>query len=70
MVYVFPNFKSKAALKAAVKAGQTVTVSNTGPLSNKDTNNGRFAAAGPHFPAAHKWYAEVTVVGGKVVKVK
>ena len=69
MVYVYPNFKSKKELKEAVAAGRTVTVSGTGPMSG-DKSNGTVPAAGPHFPAPHKWYAQVVVKDGKVIKVK
>ncbi len=70
MVYVYPNYKSKKALKDAVAEGKTVTVSSAEPLLVGDASNGTFAAAGPHYPQPHKWYATVTVKDGKVVKVK
>lgn len=67
-MYVEPNFKSKKALKAAVAAGEPVTVFSPGPFPAPQ--NGRAALEGPHFPAAHTWYAEATVENGRVVKVK
>jgi hypothetical protein len=33
-------------------------------------HNGTETVSGPHFPAPHKWYANVEVVDGIVVKVK
>lgn len=68
MVYVNPNFKTKKALKEAVKNGDTVTVFNPG--IGQAPTNGVAYIEGPHYPQPHNWYAEVTVQDGKVVKVK
>lgn len=38
-----------------------------GDLSNF---TGKVYLEGPHYPAAHSWYAEAELVDGKVVKVK
>jgi hypothetical protein len=67
MAYVDPNFKSKKALKEAVAAGQEVTVFNPGLGTAKV--NGRECIEGPHYPEPHRWYAEVEILNGKVVKV-
>ena len=67
MAYVEPNFKTKKALKEAVKAGQEVYVFSPGPFGVK--SEGRVAVEGPHYPKPHTWYASVEVKGGKVVKV-
>ncbi len=66
-MYVSPNFKSKKALKDAVKAGQTVTVFSPGPFPCP--NEGKVSVEGPHYPEPHKWYGTVVVENGKVVKV-
>ena len=66
-MYVNPNFKTRKALVEAVKAGQTVTVYSPGPFPAK--TDGTEFIEGPHYPEAHKWYAKVQVVQGKVVKV-
>ncbi len=72
--YVYPNFKSKKALKEAIAAGQPVTFQGQGMVSswNKDYSKftGTECVCGPHYPAPHSWYAEVTFDNGKVVKVK
>lgn len=68
MAYVNPNFKTKAALKNAVKNGETVTVFSPGPFPANQ--NGTEYIEGPHYPQPHSWYAQVTVENGKVVKVK
>ena len=67
-MYVSPNFKSKAALKRAVEAGQTVTVYAPGLGTVPET--GAVVVEGPHYPMPHTWYGTVTVAAGRVVKVK
>lgn len=66
-MYVHPNFPSKKALKAAVKAGERVTVSSPGPFPAK--RDGIEYIEGPHYPQPHTWYAQVEVKDGIVVKV-
>lgn len=68
MSYVSPNFKTKKALKEAVAKGETVTVFSPG--LGTPTDNGTEYIEGPHYPEPHRWYAKVTIKGGKVVKVK
>jgi len=68
-MYTSINFKTKKALKEAVAAGKVVEVYNPGPFGDPP-ENGSCAVEGPHFPAAHTWYAQVELKGGKVVKVK
>lgn len=67
-MYVSPNFKTKKALKEAVADGKEVTVYSPGPFPAKQ--NGTEYVEGPHYPAPHSWYAQVTVKDGKVIKVK
>jgi hypothetical protein len=67
MAYVSPNFKTKKALKNAVKKGISVTVYSPGPFLA--TENGEEFIEGPHFPEPHRWYAKVLVEHWRVVKV-
>lgn len=67
-MYVSPNFKTKKALKEAVARGDEVTVFSPGPFPAPE--NGNAAIEGPHYPEPHRWYANVTVENGRVVKVK
>ena len=69
-MYASPNFKTKKALKEAVKEGRVVTVFQPGPFGGNAPTDGVVCLEGPHFPLSHKWYAEATLEGGKVVKVK
>ena len=71
MAYVDPNFKTKKALKEAVAAGQCVTVFQPGGMFALTLREGRFATIeGPHYPEPHRWYAQVEVEHGAVIKVK
>jgi len=67
-MYVDPNFKTKKALKEAVAAGRVVTVFSPGPFPAP--TDGKATIEGPHYPAAHSWYAQVTVENGQVKTVK
>ena len=66
-MYVNPNFKTKKALKEAVKNGDRVEVFSPGPFPAKQ--NGEDAVEGPHYPKPHSWYASVIIKDGLVVKV-
>lgn len=69
MAYASQNFKSKKALKEAVAAGEEVTIwSYAGIFPTK--TDGATTLEGPWNPQPHSWYAAVTMVDGKVVKVK
>lgn len=68
-MYVNPNFKTKKALKFAIKNGMLVTVFQPGPFQDTCLN-GRAAVEGPHYPEPHRWYASVEIEDGKVIKVK
>lgn len=66
-MYVTPNFKTKKALKDAIATGEIVEVFSPGPFPAKA--NGRETIEGPHYPEPHRWYAQVEVEDGRVVKV-
>jgi len=67
-MYTDTNFKTKKALKEAVAAGQKVTL--YAPGLGTPVRDGVDCVEGPHYPAPHTWYAEVTMKDGFVVKVK
>lgn len=69
MAYTVINFKSKAALIRALKAGDSIRVFQPGPFG-PSVSDGRVALEGPHYPAAHTWYAQGQVTGGLLVSVK
>lgn len=69
-MYTSINFKSKKALKEAVKAGQKVHVFQPGPFGGGDNQqNGVVGLEGPHYPEPHRWYASATLKDGYIVKV-
>lgn len=68
-MYTDKNFKTKKALKDAVKAGEIVTVYQPGPFGGNEPANGVVYLEGPHYPEAHKWYASATLENGRIVKV-
>ncbi len=68
MAYTDTNFKTKKALKEAVAAGKAVTCFCPG-IGTVPTN-GTVCIEGPHYPGPHKWYAEVEIKNGVIVKVK
>lgn len=67
-MYTTKNFRTKTALKKAVKDGERVTL--FAPGFGAPVENGTEYVEGPHYPAPHSWYAEVRVEDGAVVKVK
>ena len=63
------GFKTKKALKEAIAAGERVTVYQPGPFGGSEPREGRVFLEGPHYPAAHTWYAQGTLQDGVLVKV-
>lgn len=81
MAYTVINFKTKKALKEAIKLHQSINDSirsisyaircyqpGLGPDLSDYT--GSVALEGPHYPKAHTWYAAAELKNGIVVKVK
>jgi hypothetical protein len=66
-MYTTTNFKTKKALKEAVKNGESVRVYSPGPFPCPQ--NGEVSLEGPHFPEPHRWYATAVVVNGIIKKV-
>lgn len=69
-MYTDINFKTKKALKDALARGMKITYHQPGPFGGKEVKDGKIYLEGPHYPAAHSWYAEATVKDGYIVKVK
>lgn len=68
-MYASKNFKTKKALKEAVSKGEEISVFQPGPFGGNEPENGSVSVEGPHFPEPHRWYARVTLKGGKIIKV-
>jgi hypothetical protein len=74
-MYTTKNFKTKKALKEAVKASLTndhepVTYFQPGPFGGNEPESGTFCVEGPHYPEPHKWYATCKAENGRIVSVK
>jgi hypothetical protein len=69
-MYTTKNFRTKKALKEAVASGEKITFYQPGPFGGNEPENGTIYLEGPHYPEAHKWYAQATVENGLVTKVK
>ena len=67
-MYCEKNFKHKIELKRAVAAGEKIGI--FAPGLGTPVSDGREFLEGPHYPAPHTWYAEVTMEDGIIVKVK
>ena len=69
-MYTTTNYKTKKALKDAVKAGEQVTYFQPGPYAGNEPDNGTIFIEGPHYPQPHRFYAQATIENGVIVKVK
>jgi hypothetical protein len=67
-MYASINFKTKKALKEAVAKGEHVTV--FAPGLGEPKRNGVEIIEGPWYPEPHRWYAQVSVLDGRIVNVK
>ena len=67
-MYTTTNYKTKKAMREAVKAGETVTVFQPGGFFPGKTD-GRVSIEGPHYPAPHSWYASVEIADSVIVKI-
>ena len=68
MAYTRINFKTKKALKEAVKNGEKISVWQPGPFG-PHVADGTVYLEGPHYPEPHKWYATGILENGVLVKV-
>ena len=69
MSYVDPNYSSKKAFRAAIKAGVEHRPYNPSGMY-PTPSNGPDVIEGPHYPKPHKWYASVMVKDGIVISAK
>ena len=69
-MYTRINFRTKKALKDAVTRGEKIGVYQPGPFGGNEPTEGTVVLEGPHYPETHKWYAQATLEGGHIVKVK
>lgn len=62
------NFRTKKEFKEAIAKGEKVKL--FAPGLGKPKDNGKEFVKGPHYPEPHRWYAEVEMKDGYVIKVK
>jgi len=67
MPHIRPDFNTKKAFREALKNGDTVEIFQPGPFGPEVPNGEAVVEAPAHF---HKWYAQVEVKDGIVVKLK
>jgi hypothetical protein len=65
-MYTVKNFKTKKALKEAVTSGERVETFQPGGMFAAK-RDGAVALEGPHYPAAHSWYASAVIKDGTIV---
>ena len=70
MSYTVEDFKTKKALKQALKDGKEVRCYNPGLWPDLSNFSGRIYLEGPHYPRPHTWYAQGQVKDGKLMSVK
>lgn len=66
MMYTVENFKTKKALKEAVASGKRVETFQPGGMFEA-RRDGKVSLEGPHYPAAHSWYAQAEIRDGVIV---
>lgn len=69
-MYTVRNFKTKKALKEALASGEKIEYYQPGPFGGREPRNGKITLEGPHYPAAHTWYAQAVVEDGYIKSVK
>jgi hypothetical protein len=52
-----------------VNLSRQLTAYQPGPFGDTAPREGRVVIEGPHYPEPHRWYAQVEIADGKVVKV-
>jgi hypothetical protein len=66
-MYTTINFKTKKALKEAVKNGVRVETYQPGGIFEAK-RDGVIYLEGPHYPASHSWYAQATIKDGVIIQ--
>ena len=69
-MYTSKNFKTKKALKEAIKSGKRITIYEPGPYGGGEPTEGEVSLEGPHFPESHTWYATGILKNRFLIKVK
>ena len=73
MAYTRINFRTKKELKEALASGKIIEVFQPNAAlfgRSEEINSGKVYLEGPHYPEAHKWYAQGLVENGRLISVK
>lgn len=70
MAYTIVNYKTKRALKEALKLGVPIKCFNPDLGGDLNNHSGTVSLEGPHFPQPHTWYAQGEMKDGFLIKVK
>lgn len=71
VAYTSTNFKTKKAFKTALAMGARITVFQPNDMFGDGTvRDGTAFIEGPHYPEPHRWYAQVVIKDGIVIKIK
>jgi hypothetical protein len=65
-----PVLSIGSVMLAKTPEPRAITFYQPGPFAGNEPKNGKIFLEGPHYPAAHSWYAEAEVKDGVVIKVK
>jgi hypothetical protein len=68
-MYTSINFKTKKALKEAIKMDKYITVYQPNDMFGAETRDGECFLEGPHYPEMHRWYAKGVLKDGRLVRV-
>ena len=68
IMYTVKNYRTKKALKTDVANGVKVATFQPGPFYA--ATDGVEFLEGPHYPEPHRWYAQVVLRDGLVIRVK
>ena len=69
-MYTSVNFKTKKALKKAIKSGERITIYQPGPYGGNEPTACEVELEGPHIPEPHTWYATGILKNRFLIKVK
>ncbi len=62
--------KGEPVTPEQVHRARPVTYYQPGPFGGNEPQNGKLYFEGPHYPEAHRWYAQAEAKDGVIVKVK
>jgi len=68
-MYTMKNYRTKKEIKVDLAAGVRIGVYQPGPFGG-GVVNGTVYLEGPHYPEAHKWYAQGVAKDGILISMK